>query len=56
MEGKGIVIFIKKSGCPLRATTIVQKNILICSRQTAIKFSVRLLTQEQTICSALQRL
>ena len=29
--------FHKKSGCPLRATTIVQKNILICSRRTARK-------------------
>ena len=48
--------FHKKSGCPLRATTIVQKNILTCSRRTAIKFSVRLLTQEPTICSALQKL
>ena len=27
------VIFIKKSGCPLRATTIVQKNILTCSKE-----------------------
>lgn len=37
--------FHKKSGCPLRATTIVQRNILTCSKRTERKSSVRSLRQ-----------
>ena len=45
------VISIKKSGCPLRTTTIVRKNILTCSKRTMRKSSVRSFRQGQRIFS-----